>query len=132
MAEESEDSSASSTQMDEEPTIDTVGESDTGTRQVDEGNTANAETAAVAEEEEGCSEVVDEMIITSSSTEAIAIAVDVDVDVAASEPSLYEQYDTRKILKGAAGGTFNFFLFLDPFLPRTTFFYFFSLVLLSH
>ena len=110
MAEESEDSSASSTQMDEEPTIDTVGEGDTGTRQVDEENTAHAETAAGAEEEEkeeeeGCSEEgVDNEIVIPSSTQELAIAVDVTA-AAASEPSLYEQYDARKILKGAAGGT---------------------------
>ena len=121
MAEESEDaSSASSTQTDEEPTID-------------KGNTANAETAAVAEEEEkkeeeeGCSEVtvVDNEIVIPSSTQELAIAVDAAAAVAPSEPSLYEQYDARKILKGAAGGTFHFCLFLDPFLPRTTFFIFY-------
>ena len=121
MAEESEDSSASSTQTDEEPTID-------------KGNTANAETAAVAEEEEkkeeeeeGCSEVtvVDNEIVIPSSTQELAIAVDAAAAVAPSEPSLYEQYDARKILKGAAGGTFHFCLLLDPFLPRTTFFFIF-------
>ena len=110
MAEESEDSSASSTQTDEEPTIDTVG--------------VHAETVA-KEEEERCSvEVVDNEIVIPRSTQELAIAVDVAAAVAPSEPSLYEQYDARKILKGAAGGTFHFCLFLDPFLPRTTFYIF--------